>query len=285
MIRRLLLSLSFSAGLFAALIAFSGCDGLDTRVPPKKKGIVAIVYADLTKSIDEQTATRQKRNIEELFQNLPYDSKFYLFSIDRGTNKPSIYEFLPKFIEVKNPKDEDQLKEEIANTRKAKESTELEKLRSSLNSYHSSISSQNGPVSCISSKLNSLVDMIANKRSSFPEYDIRLYFYSDMIEQCQNSFDGKPLTFERYTDDSEEAKHLQDIQRRIKQNFDPANPNKDLKSLQTKVHIILTSQDDKQSLRSLKTIWNSLFEKLGLSPDDIVWANGNEEIFSKLPSS
>ena len=279
---RHLLSISFCAGLFAALIALSGCEGLDTPVPPKKKGIVAIVYTDLTKSIDEKTATRQKRNIEELFQNLPYDSKFYLFSIDRGTNKPSIYEFLPKFIEVKNPKDEDQLKEEIANTKKAKESTELEKLRSSLGSYHASISSENGPVSCISNKLNSLVDMIANKRSSFPEYDLRLYFYSDMIEQCQNSFDGKPLTFERNPDDSEEAKHLQDIQKRIKDHFEPANPSKDLKSMETKVHIILTSQDDKQSLRSLKIIWNSFFGKLGRAPEDIVWANGNEESFWKL---
>jgi hypothetical protein len=99
MIRHLLF-ISVSAGMFAALIALSGCNGIDTPAPPKKKGIVAIVHADLTESIDEATATRQKRNIEELFQNLPYDSKFYLFSIDRGTNKPSIYEFLPTFIDV-----------------------------------------------------------------------------------------------------------------------------------------------------------------------------------------
>ena len=281
---RHLLSISFCAGLFVALIALSGCDGIgiDTPVPPKKKGIVAIVYTDLTKSIDEQTATRQKRNIEELFQSLPYDSKFYLFSIDRGTNKPSIYEFLPKFIEVKNPKDEDQLKEDIAKTRKDKETTELEKLRSSLDSYHASITGEKGPVSCISNKMNSLVDMIANKRSSFPQYDIRLYFYSDMIEQCQNSFDSKPLTFERYPDDSEEATHLQDIQRRIAENFEPANANKNLKTMETKMHIILTSQDDKQSLRSLKTIWNSFFGKLGLAPEDIIWTNGNENIFWTL---
>ena len=276
---RHLLSISFCAGLFAASISLSGCEGLDTPAPPRKKGIVAIVYTDLTKSIDEKTATRQKRNIQELFQNLPYDSKFYLFSIDQGTNKPSIYEFLPRFIKVKNPKDEDELREQIEKTRKARESNELEKLKSSLDTYYASVSSAKGSVSCISNKLNSLVDMIANKRSSFPEYDLRIFFYSDMIEQCQNSFDGKPMTFERYSDDSVEAKHLQDIEKRIKENFEPASPSKNLKSMETKVHIIMTSQDDKQSLRSLKTIWNSLFEKLGIDPEDIVWANSNEDIF------
>lgn len=281
---RTLLSTSLCAGLFAALIASSQCGRIDEPSPPKKKGIVALVYTDLTKSINDETANRQKQNIGELFQDLPEGSKFYLFSIDRGTNKPSIYEFVPKFIEPKNPKEEDQLKVEIENTKKAKESTEIEKLRSSLNSYHASITSEKGPVSCITNKLNSLVDMIANKRASFPDYEIRLFFYSDMIEQCQTSFDGKPLTFEKYTDDAEEGKHLQDIQKRIEQNFEPANPKKDLKSMETKVHIILTSQDDKQSLRSLKTIWNNLFGKLGLSPEEIVWANGNEEIFSKMLS-
>jgi hypothetical protein len=279
---RHLLSISFCAGLFTALIALSGCGCIDCPVPPKKKGIVALVYTDLTKSINDETANRQKRNIEELFQSLPYDSKFYVFSIDRGTNKPSIYEFLPKFIEPKTPREEDQLTEEIATTKKAKESTELEKLRSSLDSYHAAIISERGPVSCISNKLNSLTDMIAIKRSSVPEYEIRLYFYSDMIEQCQNSFDGKPLTFEKYPDDTEEAKHLQDIQKRIEANFQPANPNKNLKSMGTAIQIILTSQDDKQSLRTLKTLWNSFFGKLGLSPEDIVWANGNEECFWKL---
>jgi hypothetical protein len=186
------------------------------------------------------------------------------------------------FIEVKSPQDEDQLKEEIKKTGQDKKTTELEKLRSSLDSYHASISAETGPVSCISNKLNSLVDVIANKRSSFPEYETRLFFYSDMIEQCQNSFDGKPSTFEKYPDDREEEKHLQDLQKRIEGNFDPANPNKNLKSMGTKLYIILTSQDDKQSLRTLKSLWNSFFVKLGLAPDDIVWANSNEVYFWKL---
>ena len=282
---RHLLSISLCAGLLSTL-ALSGCNGNGTHQPSpppiKKKGIVAIVYADLTKSIDEQTAARQKKNIEELFQNLPFDSKFYLFSISRGTNKPSIYEFLPRFVVPKNPKEEDLLEEQKENTKKAKESTELEKLRSSLDSYHAEITDESGAVSCISNKMNSLVDMIASKRSSFPEYDIRLFYYSDMIEQCQNSFDGKPLTFERYPDESKEAAHFQDIQRRIDDNFDPASTNKNLKTMDIKMHIILTSQDDKQSLKSLKKIWNTIFQKLGLPPEEIVWAIGNEEYFWKL---
>jgi hypothetical protein len=79
----------FTCALCAALIALSGCgrlEGLDKHIPPQKKRILAIVYTDLTKSIDEQTANRQKQNIEELFQNLPPDANFFLFSIDTGTN-------------------------------------------------------------------------------------------------------------------------------------------------------------------------------------------------------
>jgi len=275
---RRLLSISLCPALFAALFALSKCD----PEPPKKKGIVAIVYTDLTKSIDNETADRQKRNIEELFQNLAPASKFYLFSIDRGTNKPSIYEFIPRFTEIKNAEDEDKVNEEISNTKKAKESTELEKLNSSLNSYHASIAGERGPVSCISNKLNSLLDMIGNKKASFPDYEIRVFFYSDMIEQCENSFDGKPLTFQRAANDKEETKHLQDIQNRIEQNFEQGSPKKNLKSMDTKIYVVLTSQDDKQSLKNLKTIWNSFFGKLGLQPEDLVWANGNEDYFGKL---
>ena len=148
---RQIFSITLYAGLFAALIATSKC-GVD----PPPKGIVALVYIDLTKSINDETAKRQKQNVGELFQNLPGDSKFYLFSIDRGTNKPSVYEFLPKFTEIKNAEDEDKVKEELANTKKAKETTEFEKLKAALDSYHASIRSETGPVSCISNKLNSL---------------------------------------------------------------------------------------------------------------------------------
>jgi len=271
-----------TTGLLAAAMAFPGCDGIDHPVSPKPKGILAIVYSDLTKSINEQTADRQKRNIEDLFHNLSPDSKFYLFSIDRGTNKPSIYEYLPTFTEIKNAEDEYTVKEEMDKYGKQKESTESEKLKASLDSYHTFITSERGPVSCISNKLNSLADMIASKKASFPGYEVRLYFYSDMIEQCQNSFDGKPLTFEKYANESEETKHIQEIEKRIAENFEPASPNRNLKSMGARIFIVLTSQDDKQRLKTLKTLWDDFFGKLGLAPEDVVWTNGNEVYFWKL---
>ena len=104
-----------------------------------------------------------------------------------------------------------------------------------------------------------------------------------MIEQCQNSFDGKPLTFAKYSDDSKEVAHLEDIQKiDIEKNFVPASPDKNPKSMRTKVYIVLTSQDDKQSLRSLKAIWNNFFGKLGLAPEDVRWNIGNEPYFWTL---
>lgn len=275
-------SICFCAALLAALIGLSACKGIDTPLPPQKKAILAIVYTDLTKSIDEQTAMRQKENIQQLFQKLPYDTKFYLFSIDRGTSKPSIYKFLPDIPEVKTAKDEVRLEKAKENIETAKKTTELEKLNSSLNAYHSSITKQKGPVSCISNQLNALIDTTSGMRADSPDYDIRVFFYSDMIEQCQNAFDAKPLDFERHENDSEEEKHLADIQSRIEQNFEQASPEKNLKSLGASIYIILTSQDDKQSLRTLKTIWNSFFTKLGLVPNEVVWSNGNGERFWRL---
>lgn len=243
-----------------------------------------MVYTDLTKSIDEDTATRQKRNIATLFQNLPYDAKFYLYSIDRGTNKPSIYEFLPKFTPITDAISQDTVKQEIVKTIADKQGAELDNLNSSLNTYHASIASEKGPVSCISNKLNSLIDTADNNLGNSTDYDVRIFFYSDMIEQCQNSFDAKPLNFARYANDSQEQKHLADIQNRIDKNFDPVSPKMNLKTLDAKVYIILTSQDDKQSLKTLKIIWGSFFKKLGLSPEEITWATGNGERFWTLDS-
>ena len=265
--------------LCTVLAALSHCNG-DGPPPPKKaKGIVAIVYADLTKSIDEDIANRQKKNIGELFQRLPANTKFFLYSIDRGSNKPDIYEFAPRFIEVKEAKDVDTLKQQIEKAKKDKETSEGDNLNASLNAYYSFITSQKGPVSCIANKLNSLLDTVGNAKASFRDHEIRLFFYSDMIEQCQNSFDGKPADFETQGNDQEEVKHLQDIQQRIEQSFAQAGPEKNLKSMGAKVYIVLTSQDDKQNLKSLKTIWNTFFGKLGLQPDDLIWANRNEELF------
>jgi len=62
-----------------------------------------------------------------------------------------------------------------------------------------------------------------------------------MIEQCQNSFDDKPLTFARHINDVEETKHLEDIQKRIEKSFEPAKANKNLKTIGAKIYIILTS--------------------------------------------
>jgi len=121
--------------------------------------------------------------------------------------------------------------------------------------------------------------MVANKTAGHPEYEVRLYFYSDMIEECENSFDGKPLSFRRNPHDSDEKKHLQQIQTRIDESFEQAAPPRDLKSMGAKIYIILTSQDDKQTLVTVKKIWNKLFAKLGYAPEDITWANGNEDSF------
>jgi len=264
----------------AVLVGLSGC-GIDDafKGQNQKKGIVAIVYSDLTESINEEIANREKQNIGELFQKLPAATKFYLFSIDRGTNKPDIYSFAPQFTIVRKVSDQEKVKQEIEENRIAKETTELAKLNASLNSYHTSITGQKGPVSCIANKLNSLLDMVGNKTAGHSGYEVRLYFYSDMIEECENSFDGKPLSFRRDPDDSDEKKHLQEIQTRVEENFEQAAPPRDLKSMGAKIYIILTSQDDKQTLVTLKKIWNKLFAKLGFAPEDIVWANGNEDRF------
>ena len=278
--RKYLRTICFNGALCIALIALSAC-GPEGTTP---KGIVAIVYTDLTKSINDEIADRQKQNIEQLFQQLPWDTKFFLFSIDQGSNKPTTYEFIPKITHIGNSNDEKKAEKDPEDNQKAKDTTEKEKLNSKLNSYHTSIVRQNGFVSCISNKLNFLLETIRDKRKSFPEHEIRIFFYSDMIEQCDNSFDGERLTFEKYKDDREEEKHLQDIQKRIEEGFHPANLNINLRAIGTKLYIILTSQDDKQSLETLKKLWNSFFKKLGLAPEDIYWTIGNEPYFWSPPT-
>lgn len=259
-----------------------------TPKPPKKKGIIAIVFADLTGSINEETANRVKRNVGELFKQLPAETNFYLYTIDRGTSKPDIYNFTPKFTEIKVDSDEEKRKEETANNQELKNTIELEKLNKSLNDYQNYISSQKGAVSCLSNKLNFLSDSIKNKSDSYPEYAVKIYFYSDMLEECENSFDGKPLDFKKKATDAEEEKHLQEIENRIGKGFNSTLQFKDLKSLRTKIHVILTSQDDKQELGKLKTLWAKIFGKFGYLEEDIndktyfYWGDGTDKILWEL---
>ena len=271
---------SLTAVLFLTAMVLSNCDpDRAFRSQNKKKGVVAIVYSDLTKSIDKNTADRQKQNIAKLFQNLPVDTKFFLSAIDRGTNRPTIYEFVPTLAPITDAKSEKFREKQLQEYKQAKETAELEKLNASLSSYYDAIAPQKGAVSCITNKLNSLNNEIANKKASFPGYDIRVFFYSDMIEDCENSFDGDPLTFERYANADKETKHLEEIQNRIHKNFQQVPPENNLGA---KVYIVLTSQDDKQRSTTLKTIWGGLFDKLGVPTHSVCWANGNEEYFWQL---
>lgn len=253
----------------------------EVKTPEKKRGVVAIVYVDLTGSINKDTADRVKRNIVELFQKLPTDSKFYLYSIDRGTSKPDIYNFVPTFTKIQTASDEDKVKAEAVECEKQKQTTELEKLTASLDSYHNSIAPQTGAVSCLTNKLNSLVDIVKNKSKSFPNYDLRVYFYSDMIEECDTSFDGKPLDFKKSLKNGSEEKHIQEIEERVEKNF-TFNTPQNLKAMGATIYVILTSQDDKQNLNTLKNIWGDFFAKLGFTLDDVFWDLGNDDSFWKL---
>jgi hypothetical protein len=276
----------FMGVLLLAIVSccFSACgNGNGGISKPKKEGVVAIVYVDLTGSINEDTANRVQKNIGELFLKLPPESKFYLYSIDKGTSKPDIYNFVPTFTKVAIATDEDKRKEEIENNKVLRANIELPTLNKELNTYHTLISSQKGAVSCLTNKINSLLDFVRNKSDSYPNYELRVYFYSDMIEECENSFDGMPLDFKKKPNEIKEKEHLQEILNRIEKGF-PLVQSRDLKSLGTKIHIVLTSQDDKQSYRQLKIIWGKIFEKFGYNAEDIdkkdyfYWGDGTDEI-------
>jgi hypothetical protein len=267
--------------LVGLTLAFSQCPPMP---PPPKQGIIAIVFSDLTGSLNDEIATREKQNIEKLFQQLPVESKFFLFSIDQGTSKPAIYEFAPDFIEIKVASDEEKLERQKHQKQTEKQGIESTKLINALDSYRTSIVRQKGAVSCIASKVNSLVDTVENKARSYSNYEIRIFFYSDMIEECDNSFDGRAATFKRHQNDKEEERHLQDLFDRIDRNIQQAVPPRDLKSMGAKVYVVLTSQDDKQMLTILKKIWNKLFAKLGLAPQDIIWASDTEDYFTRMGS-
>lgn len=268
--------------LVAISFGLSGC-WIDEKFPPHQtKGLVAVVYSDLTGSINDETATRQKQNIGKLFQELPAETKFFLFSIDQGTSKPDIYYFVPKATEVVDAATEAKADQEKQTWKTEKATVETNKLNASLDGYHKSIVNEKRAVSCIANKLNSLLDMVTNKTTNDPGCEVRVYFYSDMIEDCENSFDGKPLLFKRLANDAQEEKHLQEIQLRIEKNFEQVGPQRNLKSMGARIYIILTSQDDKQRLVTLKKLWNQLFAKLGFAPEDITWSIGNEESFWKF---
>ena len=252
----------------------------------KKEGVVAIVYVDLTGSINEEIATRVKENIGKLFKNLPAETKFYLYSINGGASNPDIYNFVPTIIaitDIKVASDETKRENQIKESEMLKETTEFEKLNNALNTYQTLISNQKGPVSCLTNRLDSLWEIVKNKRDSNPNYEVRVYFYSDMIEECNNSFDGKPLDFKRKANEIEEEKQFQEILRRVEKGF-PANPLNDLKSLGAKIHIVSTSHTDRQNLRQLKMIWAKIFEKNGYTAEDInnkdyfYWGDGTDEI-------
>ena len=261
------------------ILSFTACNGV--KPPPKKEGIIAIVFADLTGSINEETANKLKTNVKELFNNLPPQSKFYLYSIDKGTSKPPIFEYVPVLPPIESAADEYTANKKIEELGLRKANEESARLQNALNVYYDSISKQKGAVSCLTNKLNILGDSVTNKSISYPNHELRIYFYSDMIEDCENSFDGKPLNFERKPNDLQEQAHADEINTRIEKNVSQL---KKIRDLETKIHIILTSHDDKQELSKLKSIWAKLFNKFGYQLEDFnndkyfYWDTANNKI-------
>jgi hypothetical protein len=242
----------------------------------------AIVYVDLTGSVNQQVAGRVIENVEKLFTDTPPETRFYIYAIDRGTSKPDIYHFTPDIPRGDRPTDQANRNQSLKEIPDRKRSEERGKLDTALKRYLADISHQRGPVSCLTNKLNALWDVAKAKRDSDPDCDLKIYFYSDMIEECENGFDGKPLDFKRKQDATQEKRHLDEIFERIA-GFH-LDPSMNLKDLGAKIHVVQASQNDKEDYQQLRAIWTRLFEKLGYSRDDLskkeyfYWGDGADDI-------
>lgn len=216
-----------------------------------------IAYCDMSKSIDEATKDLVIGNVQNLISKLPYNSIFYLYSINHSTGSSQLMEFSKE----KKLDDFGSTPSELRNQEIKIDSSERKAKINIRNSLLSAYEKDNGgDNSCILNKFSRASDLF----KSFGKGEFYIFIFSDMIEDCDKSILNMDISMEQ-------NKSVESNLNVIENSWDNA-PN--LARLNVKPYIIYTSSPEELSSNSIsydqvRVLWNNIFKKLGYSDKHI----------------
>ncbi|WP_461302469.1 hypothetical protein [Aureisphaera sp.] len=249
--------------LILLLVLYVSCEESkkDDHIPVK-----VIAFCDMTSSLDSLSIYDESNKVVKFINALPWGSELTVYPINDNT-------FSNNFFHYEIPQ---------CNTNIERKIKELEDQRSkfadSLGRYIVENHDRTIEVSvdefrsCIVSSLETAYQLLKtlNNRGN-----IRLVFFSDMIEQCPISSYGKMYMCSNNVEPKKE--------KLIKQIEDNYTPNFNLKNLiDNRISIVISTNKRRQEncLQEYerKALWQKIFEKIGYSKEDFESFHYNQEL-------
>ncbi len=219
--------------------------------------IHALIFCDLTSSVDSVLIKEVAGKAFELIYNLPQGSKIEAYPIDDNTYSDVIFSCEIPMKESKLSIDENRFNDQLKSLATKFGTSIFEKYKV-INS--TDVTRQS---SCIIATLETAYNFFKDKNKD--EFRFELIYFSDMIEQCANSQAGAI-----YICGSKFNPNKNKIINQVEEKY---KPNFNLKSLiDNNVSMIVTTGliGDEKCLRSdeQREIWSKVFSKVGYSDAD-----------------
>lgn len=224
---------------------------------PKKT--YALIFCDLTSSVDSVLIKEVAGKAFELVHSLPQGSRLEAYPIDDNTYSDPIFSCEIPVQKSKLSIDRNRFNDQLKSLATKFGTSIFEKYKV----VNSTVATRQS--SCIITSIETAYNFFKDKNKD--EFRFELIYFSDMIEQCANSQAGAIyICGNKYNPNKD--KIIQQIDEKYKPNFN-------LKSLiNNNVSMIITTGliGDQKCLRSdeQREIWSKIFSKVGYSDSDFM---------------
>jgi len=247
-----------------ALIILINCGGEVPKTATTNKQVIAVIYCDLTTSVDSLSIRKVALDAQTLLLKFPPGSVLYFYRIDHTP-------FVNPILKFKKPM-QGRTSSEIAKNRMVARKAAVGIHDNILQLYKDiNADPRNNTVarSCIIRCLETAHGLFSQYRSiPGSDFDFELIFLSDMLEECQDSPAGDIFLHRQYYDEM--------IQR-----ISNYQPGFDLSYANVSIIISLeftTGQSRYFNAEQLKTFWKTVFSKVGFTDDQFYRLNFSTEI-------
>lgn len=212
---------------------------------------VALIFCDLSTSIDSSAILKVSRDVSKLMLSFPYETKLYVLPI---TESPFVKPIIDFTYPGKATRPSEIEKNKVLVRRTAQYTSQ--KIKDIYRKEFSGPNAQNKPLSCILRSLETAYSYFSQFRS-IPgrKFEFELIYLSDMIEECKNSPVGPVfLTKAGYNTAS--------------QNLQNYRPGFDLSYVRVSIIVSVDAYDEDSqyiSYERLKEVWQNIFLRIGFS--------------------
>jgi hypothetical protein len=231
---------------------------------------IVIAFVDLTGSNDETITDVVIGKVIALFEQLPENSKFYLYPVNFGTNIETIFAFKSKGCEIIKESDKKRCEQFLKNEK----NEESSKLKQALISYQKVMAlPENKKLdnSCLINKMITSNNLFKSKYADNGKYQLSLVFFSDMIEDCSESFNNKAISFE-------DVDQFSLVKRQLEQTLILNAESSNLKTLGVKLIIVQTVRKDLMPFNQLQELWDIVFTKFGFEKGEAMKCHWTAEL-------